>query len=391
MAGMKRSFGSIKQRKGRPGFYCVWRHRDIQYRRSAGKTYRSAERALAQVQTLLSEGKSIDHVLGKVFGEATAENLTFKRAAGLYLGDSRTRNSESTYKEDVIRLGVVCRASWASRPLDQIPQAQIAKWIAERRRGGNAPSTCNRYLAAISAVFRWAVGLGYCDMNPVKLVRKYSEKGRERTLFLTPAQAVALVAMGEDDVFRALLDSGLKTGARRRELLDLTWEYVAMDRAQITIISASAKTRISRVIPIPASLVERLRQLRKTQKVARLDGSDPVFAYPDGTALTKDGVRRAFDRLKRRLGRTNKEEQLLPPEKLDRLVFYTLRHSYASIALQNGASIFEVSKIMGHSSVTITVARYGHFCPDAARDSVARLDQALAAEEAIAKRSAGGA
>ncbi len=79
----------------------------------------------------------------------------------------------------------------------------------------------------------------------------------------------------------------------------------------------------------------------------------------DGTAMTKVRVRGALERMKRRLKRMNKEQAPLPPEKVDRLVFYTLRHSYASIALQNGASIFEVSNIMGHSSVTMTDRVYG--------------------------------
>ena len=391
MASKKRTFGMIKQRKGRPGFYCVWRHRGLRYRRSAGKTLRAAERALAQVQSLLADGRSIEYVLSKVFGEATAETLTFKRAAALYLKDSEGRNRQSTYERDIKRLKIVCKAPWALKPIGEIKTDQIARWIADRRRGGNAPSTCNRYLAAIGAVFRWAMGLGYVPESPMKNVRRYSEKGRERTFFLAPAQAVALVAMAEEPVFQAVLDSGIKTGARKRELLDLTWENVDLDRAEIRIISSSAKTSISRVIPIPGSLVTRLRELRGSQKVSRLDGSDPVFAYPDGSRLTEGRLRGALDRLKRRLKRTKKEAAPFPQEKVDRLVFYTLRHSYASIALQNGASIFEVSKIMGHSAVTITVARYGHFAPEAARASVARLDEALAAAEASIKSSAEGA
>ena len=71
----RRRFGMIHKREDRPGYYCMWRHRGVRYRRLAGATHRAAERALSRVQNLLGEGKSIDHVLGKVFGEATVESL----------------------------------------------------------------------------------------------------------------------------------------------------------------------------------------------------------------------------------------------------------------------------------------------------------------------------
>ena len=126
------------------------------------------------------------------------------------------------------------------------------------------------------------------------------------------------------------------------------------------------------------TLVETLEQLRVDQKVRRLDGTNPVFAYSDGTYLTKDRVRGAFERLRAVL---KGGVDGFPKEKAEQLVFYSLRHTFASVALQSGASIFEVSKILGHSTPTITVSRYGHFCPDAARDAVARFDRAMDAPE----------
>ena len=58
------------------------------------------------------------------------------------------------------------------------------------------------------------------------------------------------------------------------------------------------------------------------------------------------------------------------------VTFHTLRHTAASLMVQNGASIFDVTKILGHSTTAVTM-RYAHFALDAARGAVDRLGDAL--------------
>jgi integrase len=56
--------------------------------------------------------------------------------------------------------------------------------------------------------------------------------------------------------------------------------------------------------------------------------------------------------------------------------FYDLRHTFASWAVQRGASLQAVKDLLGHRSLAMTL-RYGHLAPEHLRNAVARLDAAL--------------
>ena len=129
------------------------------------------------------------------------------------------------------------------------------------------------------------------------------------------------------------------------------------------------------------SLCKTLSTLRAGMKVSRADGTDPVFVRSDGTPVTKwmmqYGLKSAVAKC-----------EAIPSEKKPDVTFHTLRHTAASLMVQNGASIFEVAKILGHSTPTVTM-RYAHFAPAAARHAIDRMEQALGDLDPWASQSAG--
>ena len=83
----------------------------------------------------------------------------------------------------------------------------------------------------------------------------------------------------------------------------------------------------------------------------------PVFAGSDGSRLGADAVPYRF-------AKTKAAVKEIPAGKLARLRWHELRHTYASLVVTAGVSIYDVSKAMGHSAVTVTKP-YAHFAPDA--------------------------
>jgi len=73
---------------------------------------------------------------------------------------------------------------------------------------------------------------------------------------------------------------------------------------------------------------------------------------------------------------------LVERAKVDDFRFHDLRHSFASWAVQRGATRQEVKDLLGHSLLAMTL-RYGHLAPEHLRSAVARLDAALPAEAAL--------
>ena len=83
-----------------------------------------------------------------------------------------------------------------------------------------------------------------------------------------------------------------------------------------------------------------------------------------GTQIDPSNLRKIFNRL-------------LADAGLRRVRFHDLRHSFASLLLQNGESLAYVKEQMGHSSINVTVDIYGHLVPGGNRQAVDRLDDTL--------------
>ena len=102
--------------------------------------------------------------------------------------------------------------------------------------------------------------------------------------------------------------------------------------------------------------VQQARWLKKGQEMPAW-----VFAARPGGVLEERNVRHVFARL-------------LAKAALRHMRIHDLRHTFASLLLQQGESVVYVKEQLGHSSIQITVDTYGHLIPGANRGAVHRLD-----------------
>ena len=68
---------------------------------------------------------------------------------------------------------------------------------------------------------------------------------------------------------------------------------------------------------------------------------------------------------------------MLEKGNLRQVRFHDLRHTFASLLLQNGENLMYVKEQLGHSSIQVTVDIYGHLIPGANRQAVDRLDDVV--------------
>lgn len=374
-----RAWGEIRNRADRPGFRVRFQHDGRTYERAAGSTWAAADKKRRQAQTLLEAGTAIGDVLAHVFGDFHGSRLTFRDAAPLYLEHAATRKKASTLKGDVHRLRILCVAPWARKLLAKIQSRDFLPWIASRQKDGASGATINRDLALASALFAWARRAGYVEENPVRRVERFSEKGRERETYLTTEEARALVDACSP-VLRPVVVGALHTGMRRGELLALRWRAVDLDRREVMVEAATEKAGRGRVIPLTGALGSMLAALKADRKRPALDGSDAVFTDHAGAPLTRSAVQYAFPRAVRGC-------EALPLAKRSAVTFHSLRHSAASFMVAAGVPLFDVAKILGHSTLAVTM-RYAHFAPEAGRAAVKALGKALGASPEGARRAA---
>jgi integrase len=169
--------------------------------------------------------------------------------------------------------------------------------------------------------------------------------------------------------------AGLRTGMRAGELLALQWgdldwrgSYLQVRRNLVRGQLTTPKNHQRRRVDMSRQLRAELRLWRRRQRAVWFKHGQPfpewVFPSVTGTALDESNVRKAFNRL-------------LDAADLHRRGPHQMRHSFASLLLQDGAPITYVSRQLGHKDPSITLRVYAHWVPDASRTrAVDLLDDA---------------
>ena len=155
----------------------------------------------------------------------------------------------------------------------------------------------------------------------------------------------------------------LATGLRRGELLGLKWSDIDLEHGSLRvqrqiaridgeIVEAPLKTKNAyRTLPLSADAIDVL----KTQK-KKCGNSQYVFPSPTGGPISPDSVLHMLHRVLKRAG-------------LPKVRFHDLRHTFATLALQNGVDIKTVSGMLGHFSAGFTLDTYAHVTTAAQKEA----------------------
>lgn len=241
-------------------------------------------------------------------------------------------------------------------PLVKINVTTVSGFVSRLLADGQlAPATVRKIGQVLSKVMRDAVAAGLIAKSPCDGVRLPAEARREMA-FLTPSQVTALAAaVGAD--WEDLVLTAAYTGLRWAELVGLRVDRLDPDRRSITVVEQAVevsgrfewgppKTAAGRrTVSLPAVLASLLEVRLTRPEVAR---SGLVFPTPLGDPIRRSNFgRRVWMPALRSLG-------------LDGLRFHDLRHTAVAMAIGQGAHPKTLQQRMGHSSVTVTLDRYGH-------------------------------
>ena len=165
----------------------------------------------------------------------------------------------------------------------------------------------------------------------------------------------------------------LATGLRRGELLGLKWEDIDFKHANLRVkrqiaringevVEAPLKTKNAyRMLPLAEDTIAVLKEQKK-----KAGGSPWVFPSPTGGPISPDSVLHMLHRVLKRAG-------------LPRVRFHDLRHTFATLALQNGVDIKTVSGMLGHFSAGFTLDTYAHVTTAAQKEAAKAMERVLTA------------
>lgn len=280
------------------------------------------------------------------------------------------------------------------RVLPGIGDLQIASVRARHVRGmrddllalGLKPRTVSGVLGAASSMFSAAVEDELIETNPCRGVRR-PKAARPDDVIPTPRDLNALIAAAAKTPWSVPITLSATTGLRRGEVLGLRWSDIDLHGGRLTVANQLVRAprgdgtreltlrppkseRSRRTITLPAVAVEQLRGHRRAQAERRLrlgsawKTADFVCDRGDGGPLDPDAYGKAVKRIGGEVG-------------LDGLKVHSLRHAGATLLLEQGVPMAIVSKVLGHSTIQLTVDTYGHLADTLTAQAADAVDRAL--------------
>ena len=255
-----------------------------------------------------------------------------------------SRNTLDAYGRDLARyLECLAKASIASP--DQVTPALVLRFLAQLKDQGLAPRSRARTLVALRTFHRFLLQEGYARTNPAARVEApKSLQPLPHTLSPLEVERLLQAPTGDKPLAlrdRAMLEILYATGLRVSELVGLKQENLQLD---IGYLVTFGKGRKERIVPMGEVSMAALRTYLQLGRplLCRETNSVLLFLNRGGKGLTRQGF---WKIIKRRALQAGIAKNIMP---------HTLRHSFATHLLENGADLRSVQTMLGHADISTT-------------------------------------
>lgn len=292
-------------------------------------------------------------------------DMTFAEFVEKYFADLDVRQNTLRSKRYIIELKIL--PYFGKRKITEITQADILAWQKDIKKGGYEDTYLYTINSQLSAIFNHAVRVYDLPSNPCQKVKSMGKKQAKEMNIWTQEQFEQFLPYVKDKPysyygFLIFFWTGLRLG----ELLALTVGDIDLDNKTLTVnkscqylngervITPPKTEKSNRVVPLPDSLVEELREYFN-RRYGIMD-SDVIFP------VTKSYFEHEMIRGARLAG-------------VPKIRIHDIRHSHASMLISKmNVPILAVSRRLGHEKVSITMDTYGHMYPNQMDDIATQLN-----------------
>lgn len=363
----------------------------------------------------------------------SGEEMTFKSFFEIWLSDFAPKQlTPSQIEEYTKTIHRVFYPSLAMKKLAAITPLHLQQIVTDLEKRNLQASTIHKYFACISSVMNRAYKANIIHENPCQRLLlpriesdpndiRYFDRDQAITFLNALKQAYTvhypekirkngrvLPAHTEtiqiSTQFQALFTLAVYSGARRGELLALTWKDIDFDKYLVTIHKATSATKKDgqyikdpkskagfRSFSVPAACIDLLKIWKEEQmKQCSLYGTawkgfhdeeyddNFIFIQDDGKQMNLHTPLHKF----RDILQYYNDSVSDPEEKLPLITFHDLRHTSASIMIASGmVDIETIARRLGHSDVSMTLNRYGHALPSQDDKAMQALDMMLSIDQ----------
>lgn len=358
---------------------------------SEGVTAESAYKILSQIRENIRTGEGPKTLAAMRSANEEAEQAKLEEAQcakqqgvtfgqfweSTYYPDLRATKSVGSIESEVGMFNKWIAPVLSNIPIQELTTKQVEEIIGAARSAKRSPATLRYIMTVISQIWAKAalyeIVAGEC---PCKRIKKPREDNK-RIRFLTKEEAHLLLndlALHSKDMHDIALLS-LLTGLRAGEIHALTWGNINFDQNIIEVIDTKNKhnRHAFMVDEVKAMFQRRYKGNSKTELI-----------FPGKLGKKRRWVGSSFDRAVKRLGFNDTGETIKfsngdvevaqITDRRKKVVFHTLRHTFASWLVQAGTPLYTVAGLMGHTTFQMT-ERYSHLAPDSLKIAAMRIGE----------------
>lgn len=245
-----------------------------------------------------------------------------------YLSNIRgySYNTVIAYEKDIRNFAAWLKQQHDDARWSTVTREDVDGYISVQTQKGLKPATTNREIAAISSLYNYFLRQGLKVNNPCKYEsRKKVEANVPNTIEMASLRLAYENSRGVAKIMLGLLST---TGIRIQELLDLSWEDINFETAQIIIKGKGAKQR---VVYTTAKVLDYWRELYE-----QIKPTGRIFFF------------------KQRTARIIIWNALKPYTRAKQLSPHAIRHTYATELAKQGYNVSYISQALGHTHITTT-------------------------------------
>lgn len=266
--------------------------------------------------------------------------------------------------------------------INELRPDQIQTLYTVKIDAGVSPTTVRMIHAVLHRALNQALKWGIIGRNPSDAVDR-PKPSRKEMQTLSDYQARQLLIASQGSPYETLYYLALSTGLRQGELLGLKWSDLDWSNGHLRIqrqmqrvtgeglLLLEPKTAGSRrVVTLGPAILEKLRAHRQNQDLHRAftgdkwQEQDMIFTSSIGSPVDQRNLHRDF-------------KLILDKAGLPNIRFHDLRHTAATLMLQEGIHPKIVQERLGHSQISITLDTYSHVLPAMQETAAAKMDEVL--------------
>ncbi len=327
-----------------------------------GSTKANAKEAMRDIEDQVKKGIYLPERKTPLFSEVAQSWLEQKKLNvrittwNMYEGHIKIHfNSISNYK------------------INRITTAIVEKFITEKQTSGMNLTTLKKIIVTFNQIMKYAVRHGYIDYNPVRDAERPKKRGKiedSEIIVLTPSQIAPFLENVTGLKYRTLFMLAIMAGPRQGEILGLKWSDVDWKNCQLHIQRTYNKRKwyqpktasSNRKIDLGPIMITALKKWKLACPPNELD---LIFPSKLNQPLAESSmVKRFFKPALKKAG-------------LPDIRFHDLRHTFASLLIEQGENLKYIQTQLGHSDPTVTLKVYAHLMKPVNQESACKLENTI--------------